>query len=104
MNHTTQLATFFQKCTALQKINPSHISIYILLFHYWYKRGSENPINISRADVMQKAKINSKATYHKCIKELHRLGFIVYEPSYHPVQGSKVYLVNLIEENGNQLL
>jgi hypothetical protein len=100
----TTLAIFFRKCTTQEKINPTHISIYMLLFHYWNSNDNRNPINISRADVMQKAKIHSNATYHKCIKDLQGLGFIKYEPSYHPQQGSRVYLLNLNDENGKMVL
>lgn len=94
-----QLTTFFQKTAIQQSINPTHISIYLLLFHYWNKKDFQNPIQISRADVMQKAKVHSKATYHKCIKDLQSLGFIVYEPSFHPVKGSKVYVIDLTNES-----
>jgi hypothetical protein len=37
-------------------------------------------------------------TYHKCLKNLHSLGYINYEPSYNPFKGSHVYLLNLSDE------
>ena len=36
------------------------------------------------------SKIGSKSTYHKCLKELHEKGFIVYHPSYNPLKGSLI--------------
>ncbi len=43
-------------------------------------------------------KISSKATYHKCLKNLHNLGYINYEPSYNPFKGSHVILFNFSED------
>lgn len=42
---------------------------------------------------MKLAKIHSKATYHRVIQELARYGYILYNPSYHPVRGSEVSLI-----------
>jgi hypothetical protein len=98
MKITTPLGTFFNKIIPEQRINTSHISIYIVLYHYWFNNQFQNPIHITRADVMKKSKINSRASYHKCIKDLHTLGFINYDPSYHPIEGSKVCLANLNNE------
>jgi len=103
MKITTPLAVFFNKIIPEQRINTSHVSIYIVLYHYWFSNQFENPIHITRAEVMKKSKVSSKATYHKCIRDLHALGFINYVPSYHPTEGSKVFLANLNNENGNDL-
>jgi hypothetical protein len=46
---------------------------------------------------MRISKISSKATYHKCLKNLHALGYIKYEPSYNPYKGSMVSLFNFSE-------
>ena len=43
---------------------------------------------------MKVSKISSKATYHKCMKELHNFGYLKYMPSYNPYKGSLVYLFN----------
>lgn len=47
---------------------------------------------------MRISKICSKVTYHKCIKELHEKGYIIYEPSYNPFKGSLVHMLNLSEQ------
>jgi hypothetical protein len=47
---------------------------------------------------MRISKISSKATYHKCLKNLHALGYINYEPSHNPFKGSHVYLLNFSDE------
>jgi hypothetical protein len=47
---------------------------------------------------MRISKISSKATYHKCLRNLHTLGYINYEPSYNPFKGSHVFLFNFSED------
>lgn len=47
---------------------------------------------------MRISKICSKATYHKCMRELHEKGYVIYEPSYNPFRGSLVRMVNLSSE------
>jgi hypothetical protein len=47
---------------------------------------------------MRISKISSKATYHKCLKNLHSLGYINYQPSYNPFKGSHVILFNFSED------
>ena len=42
---------------------------------------------------MAASRIQSKATYHKIMKDLQAFGYLKYTPSYHPVRGSAVGLV-----------
>jgi hypothetical protein len=46
---------------------------------------------------MRISKISSKATYHKCLRNLHDLGYINYQPSYNPFKGSHVVMFNFSE-------
>ena len=50
------------------------------------------PIYISRKKIMGLSHINNFVTYHKCIRELQKFGYISYFPSYHPGIGTKVFL------------
>jgi hypothetical protein len=43
---------------------------------------------------MKLGKIKSFGTYHRCIKELHLAGFIVYSPSYDAYKGSLVEIID----------
>ena len=97
MNYIKHLTGFFEKIINDHSLNPTHISLYISLFQCWNTNRFQNPISITRDEVMRISKICSKATYHKCIKELHQKGYLVYEPSYNPFRGSLVYLVNFDE-------
>ena len=46
---------------------------------------------------MKFSRIHSKSTYHKAISELVDMGYILYRPSYHPMEGSKVTLLGLMD-------
>ncbi|WP_188363085.1 transcriptional regulator [Flavobacterium orientale] len=90
MNYIKHLAAFFDKIIQDSTLNPTHISIYMALFQCWNCNRFRNPISISRDEIMQISKISSKATYHKCLKNLHNSGYIKYEPSFNPFKGSHV--------------
>ncbi|HEY6144403.1 MAG TPA: transcriptional regulator [Flavobacterium sp.] len=94
MNYIKHLTGFFEKVATDKTLNPTHVSLYIALFQFWNCNRFKNPISISRDEVMRISKISSKATYHKCLKNLHTLGYINYEPSYNPFKGSHVHLFN----------
>jgi len=98
MNYIKHLSGFFDKVANDKTLNPTHVSLYMSLFQFWNCNRFKNPISISRDEVMRISKISSKATYHKCLKNLHALGYINYEPSYNPFKGSHVYLLNLSDE------
>ena len=98
MNYIKHLTGFFDKVAKDKVLNPTHVSMYVALFQFWNCNRFKNPISISRDEVMRISKISSKATYHKCLKNLHSLGYINYEPSYNPFKGSQVYLFNLSDE------
>ncbi len=48
--------------------------------------------------MMRISKICSKATYHKCMRELNEKQYIKYEPSFNPYKGSMVILFNFSED------
>jgi hypothetical protein len=98
MNYIKHLTGFFEKVTTDKTLNPTHISLYIALFQFWNCNRFKNPISINRDEVMRISKISSKATYHKCLKNLHSLGYINYEPSYNPFKGSHVFLFNFSDD------
>lgn len=92
MNYIKLLAGFFEKVADDDRLNPTHISMYVSIFQLWNANRFKNPISISRNMVMKICKISSTATYHKCIKELHEYGYLEYAPSYNPYRGSLVFL------------
>jgi hypothetical protein len=95
MNYIKHLTGFFNKSNQDNSISPTHISLYLALFQRWNLNRFKNPIIISREEMMVTSKIKSKATYHKCMRELHEKNYIVYKPSYNPYEGTEVILPDL---------
>jgi hypothetical protein len=102
MNYIKHLTGFFNKINNENAINPTHISLYLSLFQCWNVNRFKNPTGISREEIMKASKINSKATYHKCMKELQALGFIEYMPTYNPHSCSNVIMVNFSDVLNNR--
>jgi hypothetical protein len=103
MNYIKHLASFFDRVSTDERLNPTHVSMYVSLFQFWNANRFQNPISISRSELMKVSKISAKATYHKCMRELNEWQYLKYKPSYNPFKGSLVYLFNFqtgeIEKN-----
>ena len=94
MNYIRHLTGFYDKIQQDERLNPTHISLYLALFQFWNINHFQNPISISRNEMMRLSKISALGTYHKCIKELQNFGYIEYIPSFNPYKGSIVNLYN----------
>ncbi|WP_025144960.1 hypothetical protein [Pedobacter jeongneungensis] len=92
-NQTALLFRYISIMTRDKKIKVIHMVLILAIFQIGITEGMVKTINISRKRVMEHAHIHSIATYHRYIKELILMGYIRYQPSYHPRYGS---LVNLI--------
>jgi hypothetical protein len=92
MNYIRHLTAFLQKVKSDNRLNSSHVSLYLALFHYWNINMFENPLSVNRAQMLELSKIGSQHTYYKCLKELHLFGYIRYIPSHHPSKGCLVSL------------
>jgi hypothetical protein len=98
MNYIKHLTGFFNKINYETNLHPTHISLYLALFQCWNVNRFKNPTGISREEIMKASKINSKATYHKCMKELELLGFMQYNPTFNPHSCSTIIMVNFSGE------
>lgn len=94
MNYIRHLTGFYDRIQEDNRLNPTHISLYLALFQFWNLNHFQNPISISRIEMMRLSKISAYGTYHKCIKELQEFGYIEYLPSFNPYKGSLVNLYN----------
>jgi hypothetical protein len=98
MDNLSQLNIFLQRVMSDVQLRASHVSLYAVLCQMWISSGCQSSFSISRSRIMKLARIKSTATYHKVIHQLIKCGYILYNPSYHPVKGSKV---SLVEKNYN---
>jgi hypothetical protein len=95
MEAANQIGIFFTAISKDGRIRTRHICLYMVLVKFWMSNEFQNPFPVSRSRLMKASKIASPTVYHKCIKELKEYGYIRYEPSYHPVEGSRVYLLEI---------
>ncbi len=84
MDNWQRIATFLKEAEDNPCIGATHISLYVSLLATYFHEPLPGTALIRREEIMLKAKIRSRETYHKCIRELHLYGYILYEPSYKP--------------------
>ena len=95
MGEVKEITSFFSAIKEDPRIGATHISLYMALFQFYILNRLTNPIAITRALVMEVAKIKGLATYHKCMRDLVECGYIEYQPSFDPGVSSKVYLLKI---------
>ncbi|PKD17646.1 hypothetical protein APR41_05400 [Salegentibacter salinarum] len=90
MNYIKQLNAAFEKFYFDDRLNPTHISLYMALFQEWNSSRFANDFFVNRRDLMKVAKIGSKSTYHRCVTDLDTWKYLSYFPSNNPYKGSKI--------------
>ncbi|MDG5492910.1 hypothetical protein [Psychroserpens sp. SPM9] len=94
VNYILHLKGVFIQFSKDNRLNPTHISLYMALFQIWNNNRFLDEFYINREEVMSFSKIGSKSTYHKCIKDLNHWKYIIYYPSHNPFKGSKIKMFN----------
>ncbi|MFC4218962.1 hypothetical protein [Flagellimonas marina] len=100
VNYIKHLNGVFEQFSKDSRLNPTHISLYVALFQFWNTNYFKQEFFINRDEVMQYAKIGSKSTYHRCIKELHHWHYIIYTPSHNPFKGSRIKMFDFGTSGG----
>ncbi|TDN87082.1 hypothetical protein DET49_11436 [Salegentibacter sp. 24] len=90
MNYIKQLNAAFEKFYFDDRLNPTHISLYMALFQEWNSSRFADEFFVNRRDLMKVAKIGSKSTYHRCVTDLNAWSYLSYYPSNNPYKGSKI--------------
>ena len=95
MNYIKLLNAAFEKFFFDDRLNPTHISLYMALFQEWNSSRFADEFFVNRRELMRAAKIGSKSTYHRCIVELDSWSYLTYFPSNNPYKGSKIKMIIL---------
>ena len=103
INYIKHLNGILDQFSKDNRLNPTHISLYIALFQLWNYNRFPVDFFINREDVMKLSKIGSNTTYHRCIKELSHWKYIYYSPSHNPFKGSKVKLFNFSTSDNQEM-
>ena len=104
VNYIKHLTGVFFQFSKDNRLNPTHISLYVALFQIWNSNRFLEEFYINREEVMRFSKIGSKSTYHKCIKELSYWKYIIYFPSHNPYKGSKIKMFKFETSSGQALV
>lgn len=94
VNYIKHLNGVFGQFQKDSRLNPTHISLYLALFQFWNFHRFVDQFQIHRDEVMKLAKLGSKNTYHKNLKDLHNWSYLIYMPSHNPFKGSKIKMLN----------
>ena len=90
MNYIKLLNAAFEKFFFDDRLNPTHISLYMALFQEWNSSRVADEFYVNRRELMRVAKIGSKSTYHRCVTDLDSWNYLSYFPSNNPYKGSKI--------------
>ena len=104
MNYIKQLNAAFEKFLFDDRLNPTHISLYMGLFQEWNSSRFASEFFINRRELMRVAKIGSKSTYHRCIVDLDSWNYLTYFPSNNPYKGSKIKMLKFETSSGQALV
>jgi len=92
MNYIKHLNAVFQQFAKDSRLNPTHVSLYMVLFQYWNMNRFPESFLVNREETMTLSKIGSATTYHKCISNLSDWKYIVYLPSHNRFKGSRIMM------------
>jgi len=92
INYIKHLNAVFEQFYKDKRLNTTHISLYMALFQLWNNNFFKGEFYFNREEVMEYAKIGSKSTYHRCIKELSHWNYFLYMPSHNPFKGSRIMM------------
>ena len=100
VNYIQHLNSVFKSFQEDNRLNPTHISLYMAFFQLWNHHRFCKKFHVNREDVMKLSKIGSKSTYHRCVKELNHYNYLIYEPSHNPFKGSIIKMLKFGTTSG----
>jgi hypothetical protein len=85
-----EVTAFMDQARDDPRIGPQHISLYMALLYWREVQGADQVVLVSGRELGPVAKIVGGTPFYRCLRDLHRFGYIVYEPSFNPVTRSRV--------------
>lgn len=76
------------------QLTPWHIALLTGILFFSGGCDEMGFFQVSRKKLKSFSKIRANATYHKCLSDLVQMGYVEYLPSYDPLLGSRMKLVN----------
>jgi hypothetical protein len=89
---TRMVSGFFAAASTDPYMGVTHVSLFMAMVERWSKNGLQQPILFKSWELMTLARISSRSTYHRCIRDLHERGYVDYIASSHPAIRSLAYI------------
>lgn len=102
MDRLQSLCDFFDAIEKDGRIGSTHICIYAALLSYRAQHGFANPIHVFSHEIMRIAKIASRMTYYRCVRELSDYGYIMYKHSFKKTKASRIYFMDKQYNEGDR--
>jgi len=103
VNYITQLNAVFNCFHEDSRIKQGHITLYLSFFQKWNQEFFKQTLTINREQIMDRAKIKSKTTYHNYLRDLNDWGYLQYYPSFNPARGSKIKMAIFFAQERQKL-
>lgn len=103
MNYVKHLNAVFLQFYRDDRLHYGHISLYMALFFYWNLHHFSEGFYANRTELMHMAKIGSKSTYHRLIKNLSDWKYIEYLPSRNPHKKTMVRVCHFCTGKGTEM-
>jgi len=88
-----KFAHFIKKASTDGRLTRTQLSLYIAILNCWYDQKGMKEIKVTRKNLMTLSKIPAISTYHRNLKMLIVLGYILYKPTFNHYLKSKVILI-----------
>jgi len=103
MNYIKHLNAACDKFYYDTRLNSTHISLYMALFFYWNLHHFATEFYANRIEIMKLAKIGSRSTYHRLIKNLSDWEYIEYLPTQNPTQKTMVRMSQICTDSSTEI-
>ena len=92
-NYISHLQLIFQIWDMDFRVTPYHRCIYLALFRKWNKQRWQQPVLVNRHEILSMSNV-SKNSYVRCMRDLHKWGYIQYEVKPGNSNGNEVHLAS----------
>jgi hypothetical protein len=96
------LKNFFEHIASDPRVGTVHIAVYTAILNIWMRRGCTTPLLVFAWEVMPAAKVSTRMTYRKVIRELNAYGYLAYRASFSKYKGSRIVFgeIENVQEDG----
>ncbi len=102
MNYIKHLNAVFHEFYSDTRLHNGHISLYMALFFYWNLHHFPDAFYANRIEIMKLAKIGSRSTYHRLIKQLSEWEYINYLPTQNPTHKTMVRMSQICTDSSTE--